>query len=140
MINALVTGKVIVAPAERTAKSGKTFYTITVAASTGGEENCSVSAIVFNEATGQKLMALGKGDAVSLVGKVTPKIYTGKDGVTKASLDMVADDCLSVYQVTQKRKAATNEPAGTTPPHGPQSSTRSAPPQYQVDIADDLPW
>jgi single-stranded DNA-binding protein len=140
MINALVTGKVIVAPAERTAKSGKTFYTITVAASTGGEESCSVSAIVFSEATGKKLMALGKGDAVSLVGKVTPKIYTGKDGTTKASLDMVVDDCLTAYQVTQKRKAATPEPVGTTAPPAPKPRSRSAPPQYQGDIADDLPW
>jgi single-stranded DNA-binding protein len=139
MINALVTGKVIVAPAERTAKRGKNFYTTTVSASTGGEESCSVSAIVFNQAVGKKLMALSKGDAVSLVGKVTPKIYTGKDGVVKASLDMVADECLTAYQVTQKRKAATSESAGTTPPQGPQSSTRAAP-QYQGDIADDLPW
>ncbi|MDD2743778.1 MAG: single-stranded DNA-binding protein [Rhodocyclaceae bacterium] len=138
MINALVTGKVIAPPAERTAKSGKTFYTITVAASTGQDENCSVSAICFNDAPGQKLLALSKGDAVSLVGKVTPKIYTGKDGTTKASLDMVVDDCLTAYQVTQKRKAATPEPVGTTAP--PPPKPRSTPPQYCGDLADDVPW
>lgn len=135
MINALVSGKVIVQPSERTAKSGKTFYTITVAAATNGEENCSVSAICFNEATGKKLCGLSKGDTVSLVGKATPKIYTGKDGVTKASLDMVVDECLTVYQVTQKRKSA-------TPEHSTIATQGLKPkaPQYQGDLADDLPW
>lgn len=134
MINALVTGKVIVAPAERTSKSGKTFYTITLSASTGQEESCSVSAIIFNEATGKKLCGLSKGDAVSLVGKITPKVYTGKDGVTKPSLDMVADECLTAYQVTNKRKASEpSVPISVKP-------AKSKPPQYQGDLADDLPW
>lgn len=141
MINALVSGKVIVAPAERIAKSGKAFYTATIAAPNGGDDSTTVSVICFSDTAGQKLMALGKGDAVSLVGKITPKIYVDRNNQTKASLDMVADDCLTAYQVKKKRdQSAASTPGNTEAPDRPQSPHSDAPSHAGDDLHDDLPW
>jgi single-stranded DNA-binding protein len=120
-IDALVTGKLHAKPQARTGKSGKTFCTATVKAPvrpSGQQEGdapplCFVSVIAFDEAAVSTLLALEAGDAVSLAGEITPKVYHPKDGgEPRASLDMVAQAVMSPYSVSRKRKAAAGEHQG----------------------------
>lgn len=55
------------------------------------------------------LLALGDGDAVSLAGGLTPKVWTDKTGNARPTLDIVAHQVLTAYHV-QRRRKATNEP------------------------------
>jgi hypothetical protein len=142
MIHTLITGKLLTDPVQRTGKNGKLFVTMTIAAPTGGEADTTANVICFSESTCQQLLALGKGDAVSLVGKITPKIYVNRNNESRASLDVVAELALSVYALKQKRdKAASLRPDA----HAPETATR----EYRAaamaqrahdDLGDDLPW
>ncbi len=51
-------------------------------------------------------MALEDGDAVSMAGTITPKVWTDKDGVAHPALDIVAHQILTAYHVQRKRKAS----------------------------------
>jgi hypothetical protein len=54
------------------------------------DEEFIVNVIAFDEAPGAALLALADGDALSLAGSLTPKVWTDKQGVVRPSLDMVA--------------------------------------------------
>ena len=101
MIDALIAGKLVKKPVQRTGQSGKTFVTCNVRVATTGEEAVFVSAIAFDGAVITGLMALDAGDSVSLSGVLTPKVWQGKP-----ALDLVAHGILTAYHVTRKRKAA----------------------------------
>jgi len=110
MIDALITGKLHVAPVERTSKTGKPFATVRLLAAAGDGERVFVNLIAFEPAAVQALLALGAGDALAVAGTVTPRTYTGKTGEPRASLDVVAQQVLTAYHVTRKRQAVQQRP------------------------------
>ena len=57
------------------------------------------------EETMRALLALGDGESVALSGELTPKVWTGKEGTARPSLDMVAHAVVTPYHVTRKRQA-----------------------------------
>jgi single-stranded DNA-binding protein len=134
MISVLATGKIIVAPTQRTGSSGKEFTTVTLACPANGDD-VSVSVICFGATAQQQLLALSKGDTISVVGKAQPKIYTAKTGEQRPSLDVVAEQVMSAYQLKTKRAKAQAEPGSE--PEPPQQS-----PQQSDDgeLRDDIPW
>lgn len=101
-ITALVSGKLLSDPEQRTGASGKPFTTARVAAPLGGDESILCSIIAFAEVA-EQLAALGKGDTLALTGRCTPKAWIAKDGTPKAGLDLVADALLTVYHLRRKR-------------------------------------
>lgn len=106
MIDALISGKIYGTPGQRTGASGKPFVTAKVRVATGGEgESIFVSVICFDAGTCAALLALADGDSVALAGQLTPKVWTDKQGVAKPALDLVAQQVLTAYHVTRKRKA-----------------------------------
>ena len=105
MIDALIAGKLVKKPVQRTGQSGKPFVTCNVRVATTGEEAVFVSVIAFDSAVIAGLMALDAGDSVSLSGPLTPKVWQGKP-----ALDLVAHGILTAYHVNRKRKAVA-EPA-----------------------------
>ncbi|ODU07814.1 MAG: hypothetical protein ABS84_15540 [Rubrivivax sp. SCN 71-131] len=87
-ITALIVGKLIAEPEQRTGASGKPFTTARVAADAEGDSVlCSV--IAFGPAA-EQLAALAKGDTLALTGRCKPKAWSTKDGELKAGLDVVA--------------------------------------------------
>ncbi|MBL8421651.1 MAG: single-stranded DNA-binding protein [Dechloromonas sp.] len=141
MIHALITGKLLTDPVQRTSKNGNPFVTLTIAAPTGGEADTTASVICFAEATCQQLLALSKGDAVSLVGKITPKIYVDRNNESRASLDVVAELALSVYALKQKRdKAALPKLDAQIPEASGQYRAAAMAQRVHDDLSDDLPW
>lgn len=78
MIDGLIAGKVYGQPVQRTAKTGKPFAVAKVRVSAGDGEGVFVSVIAFDAAPCAALLALGEGDAVSMAGTLTPKVWTDK--------------------------------------------------------------
>ena len=70
-----------------------------------------MNVIAFDGGACTALLALGDGDAVSLAGSITPKVWTDKTGISRPALDIVAHQVLTAYHVQRKRKAVAIEPA-----------------------------
>lgn len=105
MIDALLTGR-LAAPAEaRTASNGNRYAIARLWVATGAEERMSVSVIAFDADTVAGLLALGKDEAVTLAGELTPKVWTDKAGNAKPSADLKAHALLTAYHVQRKRQA-----------------------------------
>ncbi len=102
-ITALVTGKLIAMPEQRTGSSGKPYVRATLAAH-DGEADSLVSVIAFGSAA-EQLGALAKGDTVAISGRAKVSTWTGRDGSPKSGLNVTADIVLTAYQLKQKRKA-----------------------------------
>ncbi|MDD2546947.1 MAG: single-stranded DNA-binding protein [Burkholderiaceae bacterium] len=105
MIDGLVAGKLYGRPVERVGKGGKPFAVARVRASSGEGEPLFVNVIAFDAAPAAALWALEDGDSVALAGSLTPRVWTDKQGNTRPSLDMVAHQVLTAYQVAHKRYA-----------------------------------
>lgn len=114
MIDGLIAGKLYGAPQQRTGKSGKAFVVGKVRTAAGDGESLFVNVIAFDGGACTALLALGDGDAVSLAGTLTPKVWTDKAGVARPVLDIVAAQVLTAYHVQRKRKSMANEPAQRT--------------------------
>lgn len=139
MLNVLIAGKVIVAPQERRSAGGKAFVTCTVAIPTGGELDATASVIAFAEAARNALLALAKGDAVCLTGRATPKVYTPTNGEPRASLDVVAEEVLTQYQLARKREAGRPKQPEAAP--RPRQNYRAAAEAQAIGaLPDDYPW
>ena len=119
MIDGLIAGKLYGAPQQRTGKSGKPFAVAKVRCTAGDGDGIFVSVIAFDVGACTALLALGDGDAVSLAGPLTPKVWTDKTGTAHPALDIVAHQVLTAYHVQHKRKAVANEP-----PHRPDDDFR----------------
>ena len=115
MIDALISGKLHGKATERTSKAGKPYALAKVRASTGDGEALFVNVIAFDTAPCTALLALGDGDAVALVGTLTPKAWLDREGQPRAAVDVVAAQVLSAYHVRRKREAVTTPKPCTTP-------------------------
>ncbi|MGH8290610.1 MAG: single-stranded DNA-binding protein [Steroidobacteraceae bacterium] len=105
MIDALIAGHVHGKPQARTSKNGNRFATTNVRASLREGNTVFVNVIAFDSAAVNALLALEAGDAVTLAGELTPKVYTPASGEPRPSLDLLAHAVLTEYHVARKRKA-----------------------------------
>lgn len=105
MIDGLIAGKIYGQPQQRTAKTGKPFAVAKVRVSAGDGEGVFVSVIAFDAASCAALLALGEGDAVSMAGTLTPKVWMDKTGTAKPALDIVCHHLLTPYHIQRKRRA-----------------------------------
>lgn len=87
----------------RVDKVGRTYLVARVLARNKADEEFIVNVIAFDEAPCAVLLALADGDALSLAGPLTPKVWTDKQGNTRPSLDLIA----------QRVIAATHAPSNT---------------------------
>ena len=69
-----------------------------------------VSVIAFDTDTVTGLLALGKDEAVTLAGELTPKVWTDKTGTAKPAADLKAHALLTTYHVQRKRQAMEAKP------------------------------
>ncbi|MDZ5455029.1 single-stranded DNA-binding protein [Azohydromonas lata] len=107
MIEGLVSGKVYGRPEQRVGNnSGKPFVTAKVRAATAGGEMIFVNVLAFDAQAQAALLALSDGDAVSLAGTLTPKVWTDRDGHPRPAVDLIASQVLTAYQVKRKRESS----------------------------------
>jgi single-stranded DNA-binding protein len=122
MIEALISGKVYGRPEQRVGNnSGKPFVTAKVRAATSGGETLFVNVLAFDAIAQAALLALLDGDAVSLAGTLTPKVWTDREGQPRPALDLVASRVLTAYQVKRKREAVAG---AEQPPRKPDEPAR----------------
>lgn len=131
MIDALISGKLMGTPSQRTSRNGNTFTVAKVRVPTG-EDSLLCNVICFAESAQAALLALADGDAVALAGSLKVGTWQTKDGTHRPSLDMTAAQVLTAYHVTRKRKAMTPEHEG-----GSTSTQRRAQPGPVPDNLDD---
>jgi hypothetical protein len=97
MIDGLVAGRLMGDASRRVDKTGRTYMVARVLARNKADEEFIVNVIAFDDAACATLLALADGDALSLAGALTPKVWTDKQGVVRPSLDMVATRVLTAH-------------------------------------------
>ncbi|WP_233863021.1 single-stranded DNA-binding protein [Paraburkholderia adhaesiva] len=133
MIDGLIAGRLYGTAQTRTGQSGREFVTAKVRASTSDGEALFVNVITFSDSTAAALLALEDGDAVSLAGTLTPKVWADRHGEARPALDMVAHAVLTAYHVRRKRKAVLADD-----PTDEGSASRPAASGTAADFDDDL--
>ena len=96
MIEALIAGHLMGDASRRIDKAGREFIVARVLARNRADEEFIVNVIAFDEAPCAALLALADGDALSLSGALTPKVWTDKQGIARPSLDLVATRVLAM--------------------------------------------
>ena len=116
---ALASGTLIADPQRREGRKGG-FATATIRVQ-AEDDAVLVSTIVFGDAA-EQLLGLSKGDAVSVGGRATISTWTGRDGVEKHGLSIVADQIAAAKP--QRRSLARREVRciDRPSPPGPQQS------------------
>ena len=110
-IDALLQGRLMNAPTQRTAKSGNA-YTVcrlkVAGAGTGdaGADTLLVNCIAFSETAQAALLALDAGEGIAVSGQLRAGVWQAQDGTTKPSLDMTVGAVLSAYSIAKRRKAS----------------------------------
>ena len=102
MIDGLISGRLHGTPEERIGKNGAPFVVAKVLATSIDGENIILNVIAFESATNKALLRLEEGDSVALAGSLTPMVWTDKQGVARPSMDMVAHQVLSAYDIARK--------------------------------------
>lgn len=82
----------------RVDKTGRGFVVARVLARNRADEEFIVNVIAFDDAPGKALLALADGEALSLTGALTPRVWTDKQGVVRPSLDMIAARVMAVRE------------------------------------------
>lgn len=96
MIEALIAGHLMGDASRRIDKAGREFIVARVLARNRADEEFIVNVIAFDEAPCAALLVLADGDALSLSGALTPKVWTDKQGIARPSLDLVATRVLAM--------------------------------------------
>jgi single-stranded DNA-binding protein len=105
MIEELIAGQLVGLTETRQGKNGSSFALAKVKSTAGDGESLIVNVIAFAGEASAALMALDDGDAVSIAGALTPKVWTDKQGNTRPALDMVATKVLTAYHAARKQQA-----------------------------------
>lgn len=117
MLEGLVAGSLFKAPEQRIAKnSGRSYVNCMVRTTMRDNESLMVSVTAFGDDICRCLMALGDGDAVALAGSLTVRTWIDKKGELRPSLDMVANQLLTSYHLSRKRKSMQPPPPETGMP------------------------
>ena len=126
MIEGLITGRLTTDPSERTDRFGKTFMVARMRATVGDgnlrpnaaaeiPSSLFVNVVAFDPVPCKQLLDLQEGDVVSIVGPLTPKVWTDKQG---RDLQMKKDYCQQnkdnslccVYYISRAWEEVTTEP------------------------------
>ena len=110
MIDGLVAGRLMGDASRRVDKAGRTYIVARVLARNKADEEFIVNVIAFEEAPGLALLALADGDALSLAGSLTPKVWTDKQGMHRPSLDLIATRVMSVHDVNRDSSVTGESP------------------------------
>ena len=96
MIEGLIAGHIWGDPESRAGKNNTLFVVAKVRAQGTQPELVIVNVIAFDPAAGKALLQLQDGDAVTLRGSLSPKVWVDKQGVSRSALDMVATRVLAL--------------------------------------------
>ena len=112
MLNILASGTLVSDPKSRQSATGKAYTTASMRVPTEDGEAMLASLIAFNADAVASILALSKGDCLSVAGRAKLSEWAGQDGVEKRGLSVVADQVLTVYQIEKKRRQASQSAEG----------------------------
>jgi len=105
----LITGSLFRDPEQKTSKTGRPYVTATLKVKDGdGFTFWRLTA--FSESVSAELMRLSEGDSVSAQGALKVETYE-KDGATKISLSLIADQILALRQPRERPAGEQNRAA-----------------------------
>jgi hypothetical protein len=104
MIDGLIAGRLMGDASRRVDKTGRNFIVARVLARNKMDEEFIVNVIAFDEAPCAALLALSDGEALTLSGALTPKVWTDKQGIARPSLDLIAAQVMTAYHVSRKQE------------------------------------
>ncbi|MBN9696506.1 MAG: single-stranded DNA-binding protein [Zoogloea sp.] len=110
MIRALISGDLVANPIERTSKNGHPYALARLSVPQGDEGRVFCSVIAFQDEAVARLLQLKAGASVSLAGALKVSTWQAKDGTTRPSLDLQADEVASTTPRPRKRTAGTESP------------------------------
>jgi single-stranded DNA-binding protein len=113
-LHALASGTLFRSPESKISKAGKAFYVATLKVK-DGDGATFVKLLVFSESAGAELMRLQDGDAVSAQGSLKAETWE-RNGETKISLTIIADQVLALRAEKKARSKATSAPPPDNPP------------------------
>jgi hypothetical protein len=102
MIDGLVAGRLMGDASRRVDKAGRTYIVARALARNRADEEFIVNVIAFDDAPGAALLALADGDALTLAGALTPKVWVDKQGVHRPSLDLIATRVMSALDAARQ--------------------------------------
>lgn len=102
MIDGLVAGRLMGDASRRIDKAGRTYIVARALARNRADEEFIVNVIAFDDAPGAALLALADGDALTLAGALTPKVWLDKQGVHRPSLDLIATRVMSALDAARQ--------------------------------------
>ncbi len=122
MLNVLITGKLAKDPRTGIGKNGSAWTSVSVRVAMqpdaeGAADSVFCSVIAFGDEAA-KLARLTSGDAVSIAGTARLSTWTGKDGVTKPTMDVQATAVLTAYELRKKRGTGDAHHEKSRAPHG----------------------
>lgn len=128
----LIRGTLFRSAEQRTSKSGKPFVTATLRCREG-EATEWWKVLLFSESAQAELLRLQDGDALAAQGALRVETYD-RDGETKISLTIIADQVLALRQPPKprKEKAAANPDMRT-----PEERCRGV---ADLDLNDSIPF
>jgi len=113
MIDGLIAGRLMGDASRRVDRAGRTYIVARVLARNKADEEFIVNVIAFDDAPCAALLALADGEAVTLSGALTPKVWTDKQGIARPSLDLIATQVMTAYHVSRKQVALGGPEGGT---------------------------
>lgn len=120
MIEALVSGKLIGLPEQRTAKTGRAYVQARMRVAAGADEVHFVRVTAFSESACRALLALADGDALAVAGTLKLGAWIDHDGNARPNLDLVVAQVLTAYQLKRRREVVQPGEVGAAPPPRPQ--------------------
>jgi single-stranded DNA-binding protein len=131
MLDALVSGKLIRDPQIKTSSNGNQYVQFLMSVSNHGEADTQiVSGIGFDESVVERINLLKKGDSLAVVGSLKQTEWTDRaTSELKHGLSITANQSLSVYDISKKRKKPADSSAGN-----PASGDNSKPYNDEIDF------
>lgn len=105
MIGALCTGTLTADPVERTTAKGSRFVTANLRVP-AGEDAVFIGIAAFDQRAAERLLQMRAGGAVSAVGVLEQTHWTAKDGETRTGWRLTANEVMTAYSATKKRRQA----------------------------------
>lgn len=115
-IHALITGVLHKDPVARISQTGNQYVTCTLRVEQDGQ-TVWANVICFDDAAQAELLRLAAGDALSIQGKATPKVYM-KDDEARPSLQVTASAVLALQQpkYETRPRPSRSRPKAAKPP------------------------
>jgi len=124
-IHVLVTGILHKDAVSRVSQNGSHYATCSVRVEQDGQ-TVWANVICFDEAAQAELLRLSGGDALSIQGKASPKVYM-KDDEARPSLQVTASSVLPLKPKYEPKSRPAAQPAQTRPKPAPKPPASRAP-------------